>query len=289
MALLVLDLTRLLPGPLAAKMLASLGFRVLRMEPPQGDFVQSVAPDLYQWLNAGKEIERLDLKTPAGKERLITVAGEAQVLLETNLPGVMERLQVGPEVLRAFNPGLVYVRMAGYRDPRQKTLPGHDLTYLAASGLLSGLDSAWTRMQLADLCGAFWAVIAALDGIRQGGGFFEVYLGDAAMTAAYPQPPALSGCVVCYGIYSTAEGNIALAALEPTTWKRFCEAISHPDWLQQGFSPAAPQNAIYRELCDLFRTRTAAEWDAWAVSNSVCLRAIQQYPQPAPMPPWSRS
>jgi alpha-methylacyl-CoA racemase len=286
---LVLDLTRLLPGPLAAKILVSLGFRVLRLEPPQGDFVESVAPDLYHWLNACKETERLDLKSPAGKERLITVAREAQVLLETNLPGVMERLQVGPEVLRAVNPELVYVRIAGYRDPKQKTLPGHDLTYLAASGLLRGLDSAWTRVQLADLCGAFWAVIAALDGMRQGGGFFEVYLGDAAMTAAYPQPAPLNGSTVCYSVYEASEGNVALAALEPTTWRRFCEAIAHPDWLQEGFSPAMPQNAIYRELCDLFRTRTAAEWDAWAVSNSVCLRAIQPHLQPAFMPPWSRS
>jgi alpha-methylacyl-CoA racemase len=289
MALLVLDLTRLLPGPLAAKMLASLGFRVLRLEPPQGDFVETVAPDLYQWLNAGKESERLDLKSSTGKERLITVARQAQVLLESNLPGVMERLEVGPDVLRAANPRLVYVRVAGYRDPGHKTLPGHDLTYLAASGLLSGLDSAWTRMQLADVCGAFWAVIATLDGMRQGGGFFEVYLGDAATSAAYPQPAPLNGSAVCYGIYGASEGKIALAALEPTTWKRFCEAIAHPDWLQQGFSPAAPQNAIYRELCDLFKTRTAAEWDAWAVSKAVCLRAVQQYPQPASMPPWSHS
>jgi alpha-methylacyl-CoA racemase len=126
--LLVLELCRLFPGPLAGKILVSLGFRVLRLMPPQGDRLEVLAPELYAWLNAGKASEILDLKADTGKQRLRSHAADAQIVLDTSLPGVMERLDVGPEVLRRANSELVYVRLVGSRDPMFRNIPGHDLT-----------------------------------------------------------------------------------------------------------------------------------------------------------------
>jgi alpha-methylacyl-CoA racemase len=283
---LVLDMSRLLPGPLAGRILASLGFRVLRLTRPQGDLAESAAPDLYRWLNAGKAERQIDLKSEAGRVALLSLARDASVLLESDLPGVMERLGVGYEVLRAENPGLVYVRLAGYRPPRQQQ-PGHDLSYLAASGLLPFLGLAWKHVQLADLCGAFWTVIAALEGLRNGGGFYEVYLAEAYGAVNYPQPSCLNGSVICYGRYECAEGAVALAALEPSLWRRFCTAMNRPAWADHAFSVASPENGIYLELCESFRERTARQWEAWATTHNLLLSAIAPQAAAVSMPPWN--
>jgi len=285
---LVLDLTRLLPGPLAARILAELGFRVRRLEPPQGDYFERFAPEAYAWLNAGKETETVDLKSAAGKARLVVLAREAEVLLDTNRPGVMERLGVGPEVLRGANARLVYVRLAGYRDSQFHEAPGHDLCYLAAAGLLERFDPAWKNVQLADCAGAFWAALAALDGLRQGGGFYEVYLGEVARAMAYPPLPAVDGSKVCYALYPSAAGEVALATLEPHLWERFCRAVGRGGWLAAGTTPASTDNPVYRALCALFATRKAVEWEAWAQEKTIPLRAVRPYTPPKSILPWKR-
>jgi crotonobetainyl-CoA:carnitine CoA-transferase CaiB-like acyl-CoA transferase len=284
---LVLDMSRLLPGPLATRILASLGFRVLRLMRPQGDLVESAAPELYNWLNSGKSTQLIDQKSASGRDHLLSLVKEASVLFESDLPGVMERLGVGHEVLRSANPGLVYIRIAGYRTPAERNLPGHDLTYLAASGLLPALGSAWRHLQIADLCGGLWAAIAALEGLRRGGGFYEVHLSDAFSAVNYPQPPILNGSAVCYNLYQCSEGAVALAALEPAGWERFCEAVAHSEWTPHAFSPAADDNPVYRQVCDLFLSRCSAEWEQFGRSNRLSLRAVQNHPSAVAMPPWS--
>lgn len=283
---LVLDLTRLLPGPLAARILGSLGLRVLRLTRPQGDLLESAEPELHKWLNAGKEQQQLDLKSAAGVERLRALAREASVLLEGDLPGVMERLGVGPEVLRKDNPRLVYVRISGYRAENERHLPGHDLTYMAASGMLAGLGATWKHLQLADLCGGFWAAMAALDGLRKGGGSYEVYLSDAYGAVNHPQLSLLNGSIVCYNLYDCLEGQIAFASIEPAGWQRFCELTCHPEWLPHAFSAAVDSNPVFQDLCALFRTRTATEWDELGAGNRLSLRAVQKQASSMAMPPW---
>lgn len=282
---LILDLTRLLPGPLAGRILAEMGYPVLRLEPPQGDLTRQWAPQAYAWLNQGKEIRTLDLKTPPGVAELRALAQEAGVLLETNRPGVMERLGVGPEVLRAANPRLVYVRLAGYRE---EDTPGHDLAYLAGAGLLPRWEGAWERLQIADVSGAFWAVLAAQQGMLLGGGFYQVYLAEAAYALAYPQIPHLDGGAVCYAVYAAQEGQVALAALEPHLWERFCHALNRTDWLGGAFSPTRPENPVYREIRQTLMTRSADDWEAWAKALKLPLRALQPYRSPASILLWRR-
>ena len=284
--MLVLEICRLFPGPLAGKILASLGFQVVRLIPPQGDLLETFAPELSAWLNASKTSEILNLKDDAGKERLRSLARVAQVVLDSNLPGVMERLDVGPEVLRAANFALVYVRLAGSRDPVFRNIPGHDLNYLAAAGLLPSLDSTWQRFQLADISSAFWMAIAALEGIRRGGGFYEIYAEEASQVFSYPKVPHLDGNTLCYAVYPCAEGSVSLAALESHLWQRFCRAMKRDEWANSAFTTATSANPIYLELCSAFSKRNADEWEAWAVEATVPLRKVRTLNSQELSSPW---
>lgn len=282
----VLDLTRLLPGPLAGLVLERLGFEVLRVLPPAGDDLAHWQPATHAWLNEGKASVTLDLKSASGRERLLELVRGAEVLLESNRAGVMERLGLGYPVLRGHNPHLVYVRLAGHRD--DPAAPGHDLTYLAASGLLDRLTSAWSETQLADVSGGLWAALAALDGLRRGGGFYEVYLSEAANVYGYPPIPGLGGELVAYRIYQAAAGRVALAALEPHLWARFCEAAGRPDWLDARTDPAREESRTFHELRAFFRARDAGAWEAWGREHGLPLRALRPFtPDPLGLP-WRR-
>jgi len=266
----VLDLTRLLPGPLAGKLLWGMGFPVLKVEPPGGDPLKALAPEAYRFLNGEKEVLRLDLKRPEGREALLDLARKSAVLLDSNRPGVMERLGLGPEVLLGANPRLVYARLRGYRESAD---PGHDLTYLAEAGLLGRFP--WQAFQFADLAGAYALALAALKGLCLGGGFYEVALAEAVRDIAYPPLPFLDGSVLCYGVYRAKEGEVALAALEPHLWARFCQKAGLPELLGAAFSPASPDNPAYARLCARFLERPALLWEAWAREEGVPLRAVR--------------
>ncbi|SDE73718.1 Crotonobetainyl-CoA:carnitine CoA-transferase CaiB [Thermus arciformis] len=266
----VLDLTRLLPGPLAGKLLLEMGFPVLKVEPPGGDPLKALAPEAYRFLNGGKEVLVLDLKAEEGRARLLGLVAEAAILLESSRPGAMERLGLGPEALLAENPRLVYVRLRGYRDAPD---PGHDLTYLAEAGLLGRFP--WRAFQFADLAGAYALALAALKGLLLGGGFYEVALAEAVKSIAYPPIPFLDGSVLCYGVYRAREGEVAFAALEPHLWARFCQKAGLPKLLEAAFSPASPENPLYGALCAFFAQRPARAWEAWAREEGLPLRAVR--------------
>ncbi len=267
---LVLDLTRLLPGPLAGKLLLEQGFRVLKVEPPGGDPLEALAPEAYRFLNGGKEVLRLDLKAEEGRGRLLALVQEARVLLESNRPGVMERLGLGPEVLLGANPRLVYLRLRGYPDSAD---PGHDLTYLAEAGLLDRFP--WRAFQFADLAGAYALAMAVLKGLLLGGGVYEVALSEAVKSIAYPPIPFLDGGALCYGVYPAREGRVALAALEPHLWARFCERAGLPELLPLAYSPAREENPAYKRLLAFFGARTAWDLEAWARAEGLPLRAVR--------------
>jgi len=150
----VLDLTRLLPGPVAALRLAELGADVLKIEAPgagdptrammqsSSDRVAGRPGAFYRLVNRGKRETRLDLKSEAGRNVLRALAAEADVLIESFRPGVTERLGVGYETLRAANPRLVYCAISGYGTSGPFVdHPGHDLNYIGYAGVLDQLAS----------------------------------------------------------------------------------------------------------------------------------------------------
>ena len=182
----VLDLSRLLPGGFCSLMLADFGADVIKVEDTgMGDYVrwsppyyegaeQTARGALFLALNRGKRSIRIDLKTEAGKEVLLRLARDADVLLESFRPGVLDRLGVGYERLRAENPRLVYCAITGYgQDGPNRDRSGHDMNYLGLNGLLGLTGEAdgppvQAAGQIADIGGgALMAVIGILVALRE--------------------------------------------------------------------------------------------------------------------------
>jgi alpha-methylacyl-CoA racemase len=283
----VLDLTRLLPGPLCTLMLADLGAHVIKVEQPGGEYMRTLAPAAFAALNRNKDGVVIDLKTTEGVETLLRLARDADVFVESFRPGVLDRLGIGVERLRSANPRLIVASLTGYgeRGPRVRQA-GHDLNYAALAGLLSGLDAPLS-VQVADLGGAYIAACAIMAALfrreRTGqGALIESALFDAALmagvvlraeSAARGSPPdlpreMLGGGLACYGLYRTADGGqMALAALEPKFFAAFCQAAGRPDLIPAHLDMGR-QEWLRAELTALFATKTRAGWQALLENTS---------------------
>ncbi|MEJ7717494.1 MAG: CoA transferase [Thermoleophilaceae bacterium] len=272
----VLDLSRLLPGGFCSLLLADFGADVLKLEDTgMGDYVRwsppfhegaedSAASALFLALNRGKRSIRVNLREDAGRDVLLRLVREHDVLLESFRPGVLDRLGVGYERLREENPGLVYCAISGYgQDGPLRDRVGHDTNYLALTGLL-GLSGepegppAQAAGQIADLGGgalmAAFGILAALrERERSGlGQLVDVSMADGAlswlaMTAASrlaggPKPERggteLAGGLACYRPYACRDGgHVALGALEPKFWQELCHGLDREDLLEAQFAP----------------------------------------------------
>jgi crotonobetainyl-CoA:carnitine CoA-transferase CaiB-like acyl-CoA transferase len=283
--LLVLDLSRHLPGPLTARLLADLGARVVKVEEPRlGDPVRFSPPvregvgALGAILLAGVESVALDLKTPAGREALERLVARADILIESFRPGTLARLGFPPEELRARHPRLVIGSLSGWGPTGPYAArAGHDLTYQAIAGTLAS-TAAMPGVQTADLIGA-WSLVSAilaalLERERTGRGkTIDVALLDAGLhanvtawaaeaggTKAVGERLPLTGALPCYAVYETADGRkLALGTLEPHFWERFCQLAGRPDLLRRQYSSSA---RVRRTLQELFRGRPLREWVA---------------------------
>jgi len=283
----VVDLSRLLPGPLAAHLLADLGARVIKVEEPRlGDPVRYAPPPvegtsaLAALLLSGVESIALDLKLPAGLEVLERLLERADVLLDTFRPGTLARLlKATPEELTERHPRLIQCSLSGWgaagpHAPRA----GHDLTYQALAGTLAAIEgtAAAPSVPVADLLGAWSAVASILAALverqRTGRGtVIDASIFDAAVHANLTswaeeaggsrevgEALPLTGELPGYRLYRTADHRwVALAALEPHFWKRFCLAVNRKDLIRKHLASDAETR---RQLADLFRTRTRDEW-----------------------------
>ncbi len=271
----VLDLTRLLPGPVAALRLAELGADVLKIEAPgagdptrtmmqsSSDRVAGRPGAFYRMVNRGKRETRLDLKSHAGRNVLRALAAEADVLIESFRPGVMARLGLGYDALREANPRLVYCAISGYGASGPfADRAGHDLNYIGYAGVLdqlAGRDGApiLPNFQIADLLGGALAavtqILAALWHVARGG---EGRFVDISMThvshahnvvaqvalandGAAPAAGAglLNGGVPCYNLYRTSDRRwLAVGALELKFWETLCMALDRPEWATRHWS-----------------------------------------------------
>ena len=301
----VLDLSQYLPGPFAAQILADLGAEVVKVEPPAGDpmrgfiFVDEdgVSP-FYKQVNAGKSVIRLDLKTATDRSLFERLVEQADILLESFRPGVMERLGFSRERLAQCNPRLIHCALSGFGQTGPYRLRGgHDLTYVALTG---GLSATGTEAQpvitfppLADHAGAQQAVITILGAlVRRGvsgkGSFIDVSLFETALswqsvglTTAARHPALiergnglLTGGAAYYHIYRTADDRfMALGAIEAKFWSAFCEAVDRPDWIGRQLE-ALPQKTLIADLQNLFTSRTFQEWRELAGQVDCCLEPV---------------
>jgi crotonobetainyl-CoA:carnitine CoA-transferase CaiB-like acyl-CoA transferase len=306
----VLDLSRLLPGGFCSLLLADFGAEVLKVEDTgMGDYVrwsapayegaqQSAGSALFLALNRNKTSMRLNLKSEEGREVLLRLVREYDVLLESFRPGVLDRLGVGYERLRAENPRLVYCAITGYGQTGPYTQrAGHDMNYLGLVGLL-GLTGAkdgppvQAAGQIADLGGgalmAAFGIMAALhERSRSGEGqFVDVSMADGALSwlamvaARYFAEGVvpgrgdleLAGSLVCYRPYECADGWVSLGALEPKFFQSWCRGVGREDLVEHQFDP--PGSDAHREIAAVFMTRTRDEWKAFNDEHDCCLEPV---------------
>lgn len=303
----VLDLSRLLPGPFCSMLLADFGADVIKVEDPNGgDYIRAWAPfvgkssGFHTVLNRNKRSLTLNLKSGEGKEIFRRLAADADVVLEGFRPGVMDRLGLGYEALRAINPRLVYCAVTGYGFTGPRALrAGHDINYLALTGVLSycGRDVPTTSgVQIADVGGgglyAAFSIATALfareklgegqciDMAMADGSFtwnclrWGKFLGDGAVPA--PADDFLNHGYACYTMYATSDGRyMSLGALEPQFWRDFCTALGHPEWNQPNyFTPGPHQRVLHDAVADVMRTRTQAEWTAHFDAYDCCCEPV---------------
>jgi len=306
----VLDLSRLLPGGFCSLLLADFGADVIKVEDTgMGDYVRwappayegadpSAAGAMFLSLNRNKRSIRVDLKTDAGREVLLRLARDADVLLESFRPGVMDRLGVGYERLRQENPRLVYCAISGYgQDGPYRDRPGHDMNYLGLVGLLGltgerGGPPVQAAGQIADLGGgALMAAFGILAALRERdasgeGQLVDVSMSDGALSwlamvagryfadGVTPRRGdlELAGRLVCYRPYACADGWVTLGALEPKFWQAFCRGVGREDLIERQFEP--PGSPAHAEVEAIFAGRTRAEWQAFAGEHDCCLEPV---------------
>lgn len=302
--LLVLDFSTLLPGPLAALMLAEAGAEVIKIERPGGEDMRRFPPIVdgesaaFALLNRGKKILTLDLKADADRATLQPLLARADILIEQFRPGVMARLGLGYDDLRAINPKLIYCSISGYGQsgPRADEA-GHDVNYIGATGLLDlqpgPIDGPGLPPLLAaDIGGgSFPAMINILLALRARdrsgqGAFIDIAMTDTMFTFAwyalaigtasgrFPKPGELPlvGGSPRYQLYPTKDGRIvACGALEQKFWLAFTAAIG----LSAEFiDDRRDANATRGAIAKLIVARTADEWRPIFARADCCVTIV---------------
>jgi alpha-methylacyl-CoA racemase len=262
------------PGPMAAARLRDLGAHVIKIEPPEGDPLKSFHAPWYARLAAGMTIETWDLKSGAGKERIRQLLSSADILLTSQRPAALTRLELGWDELHQRHPRLCQIAIVGYPAPDQN-VAGHDLTYMAVNGLLS--PPHLPRSLFADVAtsehAAFEALAVLLERTRTGSGQYrEVALADTATRLAEPlaatltRPGALlGGGFPGYNLYRSRDGWIALAALEPHFYRRLSEVLGI-------VSPT------YEQLAERFAMEDGAHWLSFARTHDLPIAVVADAP-----------
>lgn len=268
--LIVVSLAINLPGPVAAARLTGLGAAVTTVLPPAGDPLHQVAPDWFDELHEGQRLVTLDLKDPDDVARLHELLADADVLLTSSRRSALARLGLDPDSVTALHPRLNQIAIVGHGGA-DGDRAGHDLTYQAEAGLVHPPDMPSTLV--ADLAGAERAATEALASVRQRdrtgvGQFREVALADVARAFADPvrrgattRGGVLGGGLPTYALYASADGYIALAALEPHFADRVREALG--------------VELTERELRAAFIQQPTAHWVALADEHDLPLAAVQ--------------
>ena len=308
----VLDLTRLLPGPMCTLYLADLGADVIKVEDTgAGDYARGLrlsagagntrATAWYQALNRNKRSIAVDLKRPSGLTAFMSVARNAHVVIEGFRPGVVGSLGVDYEAVRKINPRIVYCGLSGYGQTGPRSLaPGHDINYLGYAGALAYSGErrgapAVCNLQIADLLGgaasAAIAILAALFGAERSGRgrYIDVAMADAVLAheifllgaledhgAVAPRgEDLLTGGVPCYGVYATSDGRwLAVGALEPKFWRTLCETLGREDLVPLQFTTGAEGDAARAALAEVFAGATLAHWRARLERIECCVTPI---------------
>lgn len=291
----ILDFTSLVSGPLATMMFADLGADVIHVETDRRvDLVRVMPPYdeehesfIHQHINRSKRSLALNLKTPQAVAVVKKLISDYDIVIEGFRPGVMKRLGLDYETLRALNPRLIYCSITGYGQTGPFAMrPGHDLNHLSIAGVLDhsrlkGKKPVAMGISVADIVGgtmhtAVGVLAAALHREKTGEGkYIDVSMTDAVFTmnAVYgaqyfgsgrvPQPEEeiLNGGTF-YDFYKTKDGRyFSVSSLEPQFRKTLCEALGIPELIDSTFNDSSYTQKRFKEaLCDAFCSKTFDEW-----------------------------
>ncbi|ALG69201.1 CaiB/BaiF CoA transferase family protein [Beggiatoa leptomitoformis] len=290
----VLDLTRLLPGPMCTLHLADMGADVIKIEDTgEGDYARWMGVEkpknsgYFLAVNRNKRGITLDLRQEKGRDIFLQLAKTADVIIESFRPQVVDKLGIGYDTIKAINPRIVYCAITGYgQTGPYRDKAGHDLNYCGYSGVvdqtgLAGEAPAMSNFQIADLAGgtlsAAMGILAALYAVQKTGKgtYIDVSMTDCTLvhtvaalstyvreTKTSPRgEDMLTGRLPNYRIYATADNRyMAMGALEPKFWQAFCQAIQRPDWLGLAWSTGHTATQLQQALTDLFASQTQQYW-----------------------------
>ena len=312
----VLDLTRLYPGPFCTMMLADMGADVVKVESlGVGDYMRKMGPmngddsHYFHLLNRNKKSMTLNLKDPKGLELFLRLAADADVVVEGFRPGVVDSLGIGYDDVCRVNPNIIYCAITGYgQDGPLRDRAGHDLNYIALSGILHATGSAdgtpvIPSVQIGDVGGgaqmALSSILAALFARErgQGGTYIDVAMLDGLVSwlplgmaevfagkTVERGKSELNGGVACYSVYKTADGGyMALGALERKFWLQFCAAVERYDLGDEQYT--RNQDELKQELAQIFLQKTRSEWEEVFRSVDACcepvlaLHEVENHPQ----------
>lgn len=299
----ILDLTRLLPGPVATLHLADLGAEVIKIEDPQvGDYARTLGTGqgedsaYFRMINRNKQGLRLDLKKPEGVDIFLRLAGTVDVIVESFRPGVMDKLGIGYATVAALNPKIAYCSISGYgQDGPYRDLAGHDINYLGYAGVLDQIGSegdqpAIPNFQIADLLGgaltaAMGILAAVLEAQRTGQGrYIDVSMTDSVLAHTYftmlrlndagqsaPRgTDMLTGGLPCYATYRCADGKyMAVGALEGKFWAICCKVLARPDWVARQWDAS-----LRSEMATVFAGQPRDAWAARFAAADCCVTPV---------------
>jgi alpha-methylacyl-CoA racemase len=299
----VVDVSAYLPGPFASLLLSDMGADVIKVEPPGGDGMRLLGPRdaagkplFHAALNAGKTVRHIDLKSPDGNAEFLDLINTADVLIEGFRPGVMARLGLDTETLRARHSGLIVCSVSGYgaTSPRAQEA-GHDGNYLALAGVLhrNGIPPRFFDPPVADVTSSLFAALAILGAMqarhKDGQGcHIDLAIADVAMplqlfevaalgvTGRVPQPETtyLNGGAAYYRVYPTADQrHVVLGAVEAKFWVNFCAAANRLDWIDRQNEPL-PQHGLIADVAAFFATLRLTEIQARFVNTDCCLSPV---------------
>lgn len=302
----IIDFTRHLPGPFCTMRLADLGAEVIKVEAyPAGDPGRTMGPNIagtgafFLSTNRNKKSVLLNFREQEGRDLAFALAAQADVVVESFRPGVMQHLGLDFASLQEAKPDLIYCSITGYgQSGPMHQLGGHDLNYQAISGFLStNLDAEGRpvvcEVPIADMAVGIYAseqICAALvqRSITLQGAYLDIasadllasWMGLHAVLAQHGQLPSLHQFLkglLNYNVYETADGRfVALAALEEKFWHNFCRAVGREDWESLDGAPLEEYPDVYEEMKALFLTRTQAEWSELGMEVDCCLTAVEE-------------
>ena len=272
----LLSLALNLPGPAALMRCQQMGARCVKLEPPSGDPMQHYSPTAYAQLQSRVKVISADLKTEAGQKTLHRELAKTDVLITSFRPSAIEKLGLSWKSLHRIYPSLSQVAIVGSPGARAEE-PGHDLTYVADSGLVPGLELPATLY--ADMGGSLTASEAVLQAVlsqrSSGKGIrLEVALSSAAQYLALPrhwgltQPSGfVGGAHAGYRVYACKDGRVAVAALEP----HFAAALCAAAGLQASDVASLQTQGARDSIARFLKKQTRLQLDALAVLRDIPL------------------